>query len=100
MAVINAQVVGFVEYHHRRDQQTTLYHIAVEESHRAKGVGRALLDALQEEARQMNKTCVFLKCPEGLPANGFYSGCGFCHVGESQSSRRRLVSWRLAIDSE
>src|SRR5690349_11765266 len=48
--------VGFVDYHHRRDKQSTLYHLAVVQGVRMSGVGRALVLALYDEARQHGKT--------------------------------------------
>jgi len=41
----NAQIIGFVEYHHRRDNQTTLYNIVVKADYRTQGVGRALVES-------------------------------------------------------
>jgi len=72
VAMNASRIVGFVEYHHRQDCQTTLYHIAVLIEKRCQNVGRALLDALCEEARNRGKTSIQLKCPQGIPANTFY----------------------------
>ncbi|MBK9232160.1 MAG: GNAT family N-acetyltransferase [Anaerolineae bacterium] len=40
--------VGFVDYHHRKDAQTTLYHIVVSPDYRGTGIGRKLVLVLQD----------------------------------------------------
>jgi len=89
-----AGVVGFVDFYHRRDEQTTLYHIAVDLAHRGEGIGRALVDALIDDARRYGKSHVQLKCPEGLPANKFYQDLGFEKLGIDPGNRRALLVWR------
>jgi len=95
VAYNSSGIIGFIEYHHRQDVQTTLYHIVVEIDHRGMGVGRSLLAVLQEEARQRGKQTVRIKCPIDLPANGFYErvGCSLltCEKGKS----RQLAVWAL-----
>lgn len=89
------RVLGFVEYHHRRDQQTTLYHIAVDGTQRCNGAGRALLNALKEEAIGKSQTFILLKCPVSLPANAFYEKCGFAIFRVEPGKKRQLNVWRL-----
>jgi N-acetylglutamate synthase-like GNAT family acetyltransferase len=88
-------VIGFVEYHHREDKQTTLYHIAVIPNYRRKGIGRALVDALRSEAKLLGKRKILLKCPIDLPANGFYSRLGFQSVRKEEGKARNLHVWVL-----
>lgn len=90
-------LIGFVEYHHRRDAQTTLYHIAVIPQCRRQGVGRALVEALRIEAITLGKQTIFLKCPADLSARGFYARLGFKIVGEEQGSSRPLLTWTLSL---
>lgn len=92
-------IVGFVEYHHRRDSQTSLYHIVVERDHRERGIGRSLLEAVREEARQQGKKTVSMKCPMDLPANEFYEHTGCLLCMRVQGKNRPLVIWILPIAS-
>ena len=86
--------IGFVEYRHRKDEQTTLYNIAVMSEYRNSGVGRKLVERLKAESQERKKTYILLKCPEDLPANKFYSIIGF-HLYETEPGKhRKLNIWR------
>jgi ribosomal protein S18 acetylase RimI-like enzyme len=93
----NEQLVGFANYRHRQDQQTTLYEICVAEDYRGNGMGKALLNALVEESRRLGKTIIRLKCPAGNKANDFYDGLGFVRVGLEQGKRRKLIHWERKV---
>jgi N-acetylglutamate synthase-like GNAT family acetyltransferase len=93
----HADVVGFVEYHHRQDHQTTLYHIVVDLDHRGMGVGRALINALRDEARDLGKSVIQLKCPADLQSRSFYGRVGFQSVGKEPGKNRCLVVFNLEI---
>lgn len=95
VAIEGSEVIGFVDYHRRRDGQLTLYHIAVEPGARRRGVGRALLDALHAEARRTNCSRITLKCPSDLPANQFYRCYGF-HLEETLNGRKRPLNVWIA----
>ena len=43
------EIVGFLDYHHRRDNTTTLHKIAVAEDYFGQGIGRRLVEALIDE---------------------------------------------------
>jgi GNAT superfamily N-acetyltransferase len=90
-------VIGLVDFHHRRDQQTTLYHLVVSEVARGRGVGRALVMGLHAEAAQHGKTCIRLKCPVTLPANGFYARVGFVLIATEPGKARPLNVWNLSV---
>ena len=90
-------VIGFVEYHHRRDDQTTLYHIAVQSGHRRQGIGRQLVDALVRDAGERNKQYIQLKCPLDLEANEFYEGLGFICVDIQPNKHRELAIWHFLL---
>ncbi|MGC9335284.1 MAG: GNAT family N-acetyltransferase, partial [Anaerolineae bacterium] len=92
-------VIGFVEYHHRRDHQTTLYHIAVESHHRRQGIGRLLVDELIRDAGEHEKEFIQLKCPADLEANEFYRSLGFNRVDTRPNKDRRLVIWNYRLVS-
>jgi len=93
----HASVIGFVEYHHRQDEQTTLYHIAVTPDHRRMGVGEALINTLRAEARILGKSAIRLKCPADLPAKLFYEHIGFHSIGEELGKDRPLIVFALII---
>lgn len=90
-------VIGFVEYHHRQDEQTTLYHIAVTQDHRRMGIGEALVDALRDEAHALRKSSIQLKCPADLPAKSFYAQIGFQPAKEELGRNRSLVIFVLRL---
>ncbi len=90
-------LVGFVDYHRRRDGQITLYHIAVVPLARAQGVGRALVEALERVGHETGTSRIALKCPVDLPANAFYQAYGF-QLAETLNGRKRgLQVWVLKI---
>lgn len=97
VAYRDADFVGTVHYHHRRDGQTTLYHIAVNTTSRAAGVGRALVVALQQECILRGMHSIVLKCPQELPANQFYARVGFSHIRTDEGKYRRLNVWHMSI---
>lgn len=90
-------VIGFVDFHHRQDERTTLYHIAVEISQRGKGIGRALVDTLVDDACDHSKSFIQLKCPEDLPANRFYQHLGFKKLRVDAGNRRALLVWQMRV---
>lgn len=97
-AEIGEDVVGFAEYHNRRDAQTTLYHIVVQTKHRRRGIGRSLVEALVRGAHEQEKDIVQLKCPRDLEANQFYQRMGFVCVEVQPNKRRDLLIWRLELE--
>ena len=92
-------VIGFVEYHHRQDEQTTLYHIAVRSDHRRRGIGRQLVKALIRDSDECNKGFIQLRCPVDLEANKFYKQLGFSQVDTDPGKQRELAIWRLLLGS-
>jgi N-acetylglutamate synthase-like GNAT family acetyltransferase len=92
-------ILGFVEYRHRRDQQTTLYNVVVHPDHLRQGIGRDLVFALEKEAQQKEKFWILLKCPEDLPANNFYQHIGYKKVSIEQGKSRQLNIWRKTLGS-
>ncbi len=95
VAEVGTLVAAFVEYHHRKDSQTTLYHIAVAEEHRMQSIGRGLLQALEREAIACGKRRVVLKCPVELSANCFYQKLGFVVHSTQEGKKRPLNVWVL-----
>lgn len=96
----NGSILGFVDYRHRKDRQTTLYNIAVLPQYRNLGVGRKLIEALVAEAKKLDQSCILLKCPEELSANKFYEALRFQLREVEPGKHRRLNIWRWALQSE
>ena len=99
IAKIDNQIVGFTRYHHRRDNRTTLYEIAVTPDARGKGIGHQLIDALIADCQRRSSRCLRLSCPVELPANRFYEAVGFIRSARrSRRGRSRpLYEWELPI---
>ena len=53
----------------------------VHSSHRRRGVGKALLDALEQSARQQGLTLLNFDTVQGSPAEAFYRSLGFTCIG-------------------
>lgn len=78
-------ILGFVEYRKRqRDGVSVVYHIAVNEMHRGKGIGQALLNSLSLP--------IFLKVTsDNETAIRFYERYGMIRVKESKASTGRKL---------
>ena len=96
---IDDQIVGFTRYHHRQDNRTTLYEIAVTPDARGKGIGHRLIKALIADCQRVSSRCLRLSCPVELPANRFYEAVGFIRsMRRSRRGRSRpLYEWELPI---
>jgi N-acetylglutamate synthase-like GNAT family acetyltransferase len=92
------KLVAFVEYHHRKDQQTTLYHIVVDPEYRGQGIGYALIEKLRQESHKLRKQFIRIKCPDDLEANHFYEHVGCQLIEKEEGKRRALLIWELEIN--
>lgn len=88
---------GFLHFHHRRDNISTLYHLCVSHERRRQGVGRSLVSAWEEHSRKCGIKRLRLKCPLDLKANGFYSRLGFSRVDIEPGKHRPLVVWEKRL---
>lgn len=79
------QVVGFVNWHKRRDGWSTIYEVAVDKSHKLKHIGSSLVNAVPAPRR--------LKCTVDNPANEFYKRLGMAHVKVEDGRKRQLNVW-------
>lgn len=91
------KLVGFIQFHHRKDTQTTLYNIAVDPQKRTNGIARCLIEALINDSRAHHKLVVRLKCPVDLPANDFYAHLGFTLDYTVSGKLRALNIWKLTL---
>lgn len=92
------EVIGFVSFHHRRDGWTTIHELCVEEQYRRQGVGRALVEAVKDDALRAGQSGIRLKCPVDLPANGFYARLGFTRAAVVEGRRRPLAVWEKSLN--
>jgi ribosomal protein S18 acetylase RimI-like enzyme len=98
-AVSDGLPAGFVRFNHRvRGSETALYDICVARTEQRRGIGRLLVEALAVICHAADRSTIVLRCPDGLPANGFYERLGFRQSGIEAGRRRRLVVWRLTIE--
>ena len=93
VAESNSRILGFCNFRHRRDRQTTIYEICVSQGYRGQGIGRAMIEALAKECQ----SCIRLKAMQGIAANDFYRHLGFQLVGTEQGKKRVLNLWILSI---
>jgi N-acetylglutamate synthase-like GNAT family acetyltransferase len=98
VAEADSELLGFIQYRHRKDEQTTLYNVAVAPQRRGNGVGRALVLALATEAQKKAKQLILLKCPTELRANAFYQRYGFELAATETGKHRALNIWKLPLD--
>jgi len=97
VALSEDTLIGFIHYHHRRDQQTTLYHIAIHPNHRLQGGGQCLILTLRDEAITIEKAFILLKCPIPLASNKFYERIGFRLAQVEEGKKRALNVWQLDL---
>jgi len=89
------EVVGALLGNHCvRKPQSTVYEVAVDESHRRNGIGSGLVERFADESPHDK---LIAKCPVDLSANKFYADTGWERVGREEGKRRALNVWRLWI---
>lgn len=77
-----------------RKPQSTVYELAVLESHRRKGVGGELVDRFADNSPHDK---LVAKCPEPLPANEFYAATGWTRTDREEGKERALNVWHKSI---
>ena len=86
VAKINNRIVGTVQLHlsskqngrHRAEIAKLMSH----NHYRRKGIGRLLMEAAEEEAKQEERTLLVLDTREGDPSNFLYSSMGYIEAGK------------------
>lgn len=89
--------IGFVHWHNRRDGQTTIYSLAVNQEFRFLGWGRLLFYKVLCNAVENKQHTILLKCPEDLSANDFYEKLGFKLIRIEPGKKRKLNVWEFKI---
>ena len=87
------RVVGFCNFHVRRDGIATVYEIAVLPYYRHKGVARDMLGRVLTRANSIK-----LKCPVDNRSNQFYARIGE-NLGVERGKSRRLMVWAVTRES-
>ena len=87
VAHVGDHVVGFVNFHKRRDGTTTIHEIAVDRASGGTGVGKSLVGLLDRP--------IMLKVTQDNPANQFYQKLGFEIVGTQHGKIRPLNVYRI-----
>lgn len=90
--------IGFINFHHRKDEQTTIYEIVISEEHRLKGWGRLLFNKVLLSSIENNKTKIILKCPINSKANEFYKKLNFKKINVEQGKKRKLNVWEYLVN--
>jgi ribosomal protein S18 acetylase RimI-like enzyme len=73
--------VGYVWFAcHPSTRELSLYHILIKPADRRKGYGRSTLSAIEDKARELGRTVIWLNVmAHNQPAIDFYRACGY-HV--------------------
>lgn len=88
IAEYGRQIVGFCNWHTRKDGISTIYEIAVAKHRQGESIGKALLHAVPKPIR--------LKCTvDNDKANGFYASQGMQLVRVENGRKRELNVWEL-----
>lgn len=69
--------------------------IAVHPAHRGKGLGRKLMQHLEQDARSRGAVQMFLEMRSNNPAESLYRSCGFLPVGKRKDYYRLKDGHRL-----
>ena len=88
VAFSGQHLVGFVNWHKRKDGWRTIYEIAVHRDWRGMGIGKALMRAVGTPVR--------LKCPVDNASNRFYEGLGMQLAQREDGRIRALNVWERA----
>lgn len=92
------EIVGAALVNHCvRKPQTTLYDIAVRETHRGNGIGTRLVTQIAGETPHDK---IIAKCPADLPANQFYNQCGWELTAVEDGKNRSLAVWKYEVHNE
>lgn len=79
------EIIGFVNWHKRRDGWATIYEVAIHKAFIGRKVGRALMTAIPRPRQ--------LKCITDNPANEFYEHIGMVNRDTVQGRNRLLNVW-------
>ena len=95
--VLNARVVGFLHFRHRKDNVTKIYQICVDIGYRRHHYGSLLIRSVENLARERKQLSICLACPQDLEANSFYKRLGFSVREIDPGNSRALVIWHRPV---
>ena len=93
VAVKDTQVIGFANFRIRKDNNATLYDIAVDKPYRKQNIGKRLIQRLTWLVNVAGGEHLRLKCPQFLPANAFYEKLQWRRTGTETGKKRPLNVW-------
>lgn len=81
MAIENDTVLGCARLQNISETDAQLRYMAVDDQHSGKGIGKAIVQAMENYARQQNIKSIMLHAREN--AVGFYEKMGYQHIEKS-----------------
>ena len=94
LALVDGIVVGAARYEQRDNGSLYVGRLAVLPSHRRRGIGRALMGAVEERARRLGSARVTLGVRDQLPQNrAFYESLGYRVDGHRSHPGYDHVTW-------
>lgn len=90
--------IGFCHFHHRKDNQTTIYEIAILPERQREGWGRLLFYRVLASAIECKKSKIIAKCPVDLESNNFYKSLGFKLIATKPGKKRDLNIYEYTIE--
>ena len=94
-----SRVVGFIQFHKRRDGVITIYKYAVDTTARRGGIGKGMLKYLETRSQTtLHADAIQLKVIEGTPAVDFYRAVGFKCIGSEPSKKTTLLLMRKELE--
>ena len=97
VAVQDGQVIGFANFRIRKDNNATLYDIAVDKPYRKQKIGKRLIQRLTWLVNVAGGEHIRLKCPQSLPANRFYEQLRFEQTATEPGKKRPLNVWHYYL---
>lgn len=92
VAVIDNSIIGFCNYHRRKDNISTIYEICVDDNYRNKGIARNLINEVPKPIQ--------LKCSVDNESNIFYQKIGACMVDTLPGKKRNLNLYHIGFSED
>jgi ribosomal protein S18 acetylase RimI-like enzyme len=93
-------VLGFIQFHRRRDNVVTIYKYAVDTNNRRLGIGAGMLDFLIRHMTSRRAEAIRLKVIEGTPAVDFYKAVGFNVIDSEPSTKTTLLVMKKELGDD
>ena len=97
--IIFIENIGFISFHFRKDNQSTIYEIAISREHQRKKYGTLLFRKLLIKAIEKGKKFIKLKVPEDNEnAFKFYESLNFKFIKIEEGKKRKLHVYQYDIN--